>query len=64
MVLKPGTRVAEQELQDLVRARLRSSRVPQAILFKSELPYNDLGKILRRVIRQDIANVGALGAAI
>jgi len=64
VVLKPGTRVAEQELQDLVRERLRSSRVPQAILFKSELPYNDLGKVLRRVIRQDIARTGALGAAI
>lgn len=53
VVLKQGESASEAELQDWVRARLRSSRVPKAIRFRSELPYNDLGKVLRRVIRQD-----------
>ena len=39
------------ELQDSVRARLRSSRVPARIEFVDELPYNDTGKLLRRNLR-------------
>jgi long-chain acyl-CoA synthetase len=53
VVLKPGTSAEIAELQELVKSKLRSSRVPQKILFKEALPYNELGKILRRVIRQD-----------
>ncbi len=43
---------AEQELCDLVRARLRSSRVPEQILFVEELPYNEMGKLLRREVKK------------
>ncbi len=53
VVLRTGAAPAVEELQNWVRERLRSSRVPQAIVFKDELPYNDMGKILRRVIRQE-----------
>jgi acyl-CoA synthetase (AMP-forming)/AMP-acid ligase II len=45
--------VAADELQEWVRTRLRSSRVPQAIRFVDALPYNELGKLLRRVVRDD-----------
>jgi acyl-coenzyme A synthetase/AMP-(fatty) acid ligase len=55
IVLKEGARASATELQQLVRDRLRSSRVPQRIVFKPALPYNDLGKVLRRVIRQELA---------
>jgi acyl-coenzyme A synthetase/AMP-(fatty) acid ligase len=55
IVLKPGAQASVEELQELVKQSLRSSRVPQAILFKEELPYNELGKVLRRVIRQEFA---------
>ncbi|NKF22013.1 class I adenylate-forming enzyme family protein [Solimonas marina] len=51
------------ELQELVRARLRSSRVPQAVVFRDALPYNETGKILRRVIRQELATQVAAAAA-
>lgn len=43
------------ELRDLVRARLRSSRVPAHVVFVDELPYNDTGKLLRRVLRERFA---------
>ena len=43
------------ELRDLVRARLRSSRVPTHLAFVDELPYNETGKLLRRVLRQRFA---------
>jgi acyl-CoA synthetase (AMP-forming)/AMP-acid ligase II len=44
------------ELQTWVRERLRSSRVPQQVRFVSALPYNELGKLLRRVVRTDFAD--------
>jgi acyl-CoA synthetase (AMP-forming)/AMP-acid ligase II len=41
----------EAEIKDLIRARLRSSRVPEQILFVDALPYNEMGKLLRREIK-------------
>jgi long-chain acyl-CoA synthetase len=53
IVLKPGAQAQVSELQALVKDKLRSSRVPQKIVFKDALPYNETGKVLRRVIRQE-----------
>jgi acyl-CoA synthetase (AMP-forming)/AMP-acid ligase II len=47
--------LCEEDVRDLVRARLRSSRVPDKIRFFPELPYNELGKLLRREVRQMLA---------
>jgi len=52
-VLKDKAGVTVSELQDWVKTRLRSSRVPAAINFQAELPYNETGKLLRRVVRQE-----------
>lgn len=46
------------ELEDLIRSRLRSSRVPAHIVFVDELPHNDTGKLLRRVLREDYTHLG------
>ena len=40
------------ELRTLVRERLRSSRVPEHIVFVDALPYNEMGKLLRREVRK------------
>ncbi|WP_165189803.1 class I adenylate-forming enzyme family protein [Caulobacter soli] len=40
------------ELRVLVRERLRSSRVPEHIVFVDALPYNEMGKLLRREVRK------------
>lgn len=48
--------VPDTELCDLVRTKLRSSRVPSVIKRMDELPYNETGKLLRRVIRDSFAN--------
>lgn len=53
VVLKEGATTSAPELQTWVKQRLRSSRVPQKIVFKSSLPYNELGKVLRRAIKQE-----------
>ena len=52
VVLKSGASASLDALQDLVRSQLRSSRVPEAVRFVDELPYNETGKLLRRNIKR------------
>lgn len=42
----------KQELCELIKCKLRSSRKPDKVLFVDELPYNEMGKLLRRKIRE------------
>ena len=55
IVLAPGKQIAVEELQQWVRDRLRSSRTPQRIEFRDELPYNETGKLLRRRVKAELA---------
>ena len=55
VVLRAGTTVSESELQNWVKDQLRSSRVPSHIVFRSELPYNETGKLLRRQVRAELS---------
>jgi acyl-coenzyme A synthetase/AMP-(fatty) acid ligase len=43
-----------EELQSWVRDRLRSTRCPTVVEFRDELPYNDMGKLLRRVLKAEL----------
>jgi acyl-CoA synthetase (AMP-forming)/AMP-acid ligase II len=61
VVLKSGAEATVAELQEWVRARLRSSRTPTVIEFRSGLPYNETGKLLRRVLRTELVQPGAAG---
>jgi acyl-CoA synthetase (AMP-forming)/AMP-acid ligase II len=54
VVRHAGTSVDDDELRAWVKARLRSSRVPQVIAWWTELPYNETGKLLRRVVRDKL----------
>ncbi|MBK7250841.1 MAG: acyl--CoA ligase [Gammaproteobacteria bacterium] len=54
VVLKDSAQATAEALQDWVKQRLRSSRVPAAIQFRDDLPYNEMGKLLRRVIKQEL----------
>jgi len=40
------------DLRNLVRSQLRSSKVPEKIVFVRELPYNETGKLLRRELKK------------
>ena len=51
VVLKRGAAATTEALQAWVKARMRSSRVPQRLEFWSALPYTETGKLLRRVVR-------------
>jgi acyl-CoA synthetase (AMP-forming)/AMP-acid ligase II len=52
IVIRPGhSRPSDEELRALIKARLRSSRVPEKIAVLDALPYNEMGKLLRREVR-------------
>jgi acyl-CoA synthetase (AMP-forming)/AMP-acid ligase II len=52
IVARPShTAPTEEELRTLIRNRLRSSRVPERIAVLEALPYNEMGKLLRREVR-------------
>ena len=62
VVLRPGSDVGAGEdtvsaaaLQAWVRERLRSTKTPTVIEFRSELPYSPTGKLLRRVLRDELS---------
>jgi acyl-CoA synthetase (AMP-forming)/AMP-acid ligase II len=56
VVVREGSEVpGEDELKKLVKDRLRSSRVPEKIAFVKELPYNEMGKLLRREVKKILA---------
>jgi len=48
--------VSDDEISQLIRSKLRSSRLPSRIVRMDELPYNETGKLLRRVIRDQLAD--------
>lgn len=48
VVLRPGSTIEGAELREWVRARARSSRTPDLVIMRSALPYNEMGKLLRR----------------
>jgi len=50
-----GVEIDEGELRDFVRASLRSTRTPERIEIRADLPFNETGKLLRRVLREELA---------
>ena len=58
VVVPRGDPPDADELRELVRSRLRSSRVPTHIEFADELPFSGTGKLLGRVLRERYADPG------
>jgi acyl-CoA synthetase (AMP-forming)/AMP-acid ligase II len=57
VVLRSGDsgEVSVAALQSWVQERLRSTKTPTVIEFRSELPYSQTGKLLRRVLRDELS---------
>ena len=55
VVLRDGEVASADELRDAVRSKLRSLKTPEEIVFRTELPHTETGKMLRRVVLQDLA---------
>ncbi|WKD49024.1 class I adenylate-forming enzyme family protein [Microbulbifer spongiae] len=52
IVLTEDHSISDDEIAVMITARLRSSRVPSKIIRVEHLPYNEMGKILRRKVKQ------------
>jgi len=53
IVLKEGQQATVREIMQYCRANLARYKVPKHIEFRSELPQNILGKVLRRILREE-----------
>jgi acyl-CoA synthetase (AMP-forming)/AMP-acid ligase II len=59
LVPTEGHEVSVADIQTFVKDRMRSSRTPDHIVVIDELPYNETGKLLRRVLREQFAHLGS-----
>jgi fatty-acyl-CoA synthase len=55
VVLVDGTPCEAAVLRTWVAERLRSTRAPERVEFRTELPYNETGKLLRRVLKAELS---------
>jgi long-chain acyl-CoA synthetase len=53
VVLKAGEAATEEEIIDFCRGKMAKFKVPTAVEFRPELPKTMVGKILRRVLREE-----------
>ncbi|OPX40515.1 MAG: long-chain fatty acid--CoA ligase [Deltaproteobacteria bacterium] len=51
--LKPGQEATEQEILDFCKDKMAGYKRPKAIEFRDELPTSVVGKVLRRVLRDE-----------
>ncbi len=56
VVIKPGQALSAEDVQSRCRAALASFKIPSRVFFRDALPRNPSGKVLKRVLRDEIAN--------
>lgn len=61
VIVADGAEPTTSELSKYVQSRLRSTKTPETWAFRRELPYNDMGKLLRRVLKEDLMHAAAEG---
>ncbi len=53
IVLKPGETATEEEIAQWCKDRLAPYKVPKLFEFRDELPKSNVGKVLRRILREE-----------
>jgi long-chain acyl-CoA synthetase len=53
VVLKPGEQASAKEIQDYCRTKLVAYKIPKEIEFRDSLPKTMVGKILRRMLKEE-----------
>ncbi|WP_246943980.1 long-chain-fatty-acid--CoA ligase [Bacillus pinisoli] len=56
IVPKAGKEVSEDEIIQYCRENMSAYKVPRLVEFRAELPKTSVGKILRRVIKEELSN--------
>ena len=57
VVLKKGETATPEEIMEHCRARMASFKRPRSVVFTDELPRNPMGKVLKRVLREQYGKV-------
>ena len=52
VVLKQGETATADEISEYCRAKMSSFKKPRSVFFVNELPRNPMGKVLKRVLRE------------
>jgi acyl-CoA synthetase (AMP-forming)/AMP-acid ligase II len=55
VIVPKGDKPSTDELADLVKSKLRSTKTPEIWEFRDMLPYNDTGKLLRRTLKAELS---------
>ncbi len=55
IILKPGQTATEKEIIDFCKAKLTGYKVPKQVEFRDALPKSAVGKILRKILREEEA---------
>ena len=55
VVLVPGASTGPDDIRAFARGQLRGSKTPDVVVVFDELPYTDTGKLLRRVVREELS---------
>ena len=53
VVLKDGERASEEDISEYCRQRLASFKKPESVVFCEELPRNQMGKVLKRILKEE-----------
>src|SRR5262245_60890431 len=59
IVVKQGEELSEREALDFCNQRLAAFKVPKGVVFVEALPKNPSGKLLKRELRKQFANLFA-----
>ena len=53
VVLRPGETATADEIIEYCKGRLAPYKVPRSVEFRTDLPKSTIGKVLRRVLRDE-----------
>jgi long-chain acyl-CoA synthetase len=60
VVLKPGATATEAEIIEYCRANIAVYKAPKRVAFRDTLPKNNTGKVIRRELRDEAAQIVAV----
>jgi long-chain acyl-CoA synthetase len=53
VVLKPGEKATDKEITEFCRTKLAAYKVPKLVEFRESIPKSAVGKILRKILRDE-----------
>jgi long-chain acyl-CoA synthetase len=61
-VVKKDPTLTEEQIVEHCRKEMTSYKIPKHVYFRKELPKSNVGKILRRALRDELAESGKANA--